>query len=317
MIHYLRCSTALVAVFLATATVELAFAQTGRLAGLVRDENGDPIRGATIRIENDDIGARFTATTDERGYFSHIGLHYGTWQLVVEAPGFAPQGGEIAVNTLASGRSSRHGTITFTLARLSGAVSPLGNVSADDLQAALSAADALFHEEQWDKAITAYRALIDDVPTLTVVNLQIGAAYRGKGDFRAAVAAYGDLLETDADSGLARVGIAMAYLEAGDAAAAEAALLPVAQAPDVRPDVLYTLGEVKTAQGLAADAVQWYQRSLDADPAWGKPRYRLAQAALGRGDTQAASELLTQVIAADPTSSVAALARADLERLSR
>lgn len=313
IINHLSRLIALVAVLLASVVVEPVLAQTGRVGGRVQDESGDPIRGATISARNNNIGARFTATTDEKGRFSIVGLSVGTWQFMAAAPGFEPQGGEMPVSTMAA----RNAAMIFTLERIPGEVGILGNVSAEDLQAALSAADALFNEGQWDKAIAAYRALLDDTPSLTVVNLQIGAALRGKGDFPGAVAAYNDFLAENSDSGLARIGIAMAHLEAGNAAAAEAALLPVVQAPDARPDVLYTFGEVKTAQGLAADAVQWYQRSSDADPAWGKPRYKLAQAALDRGDTQAASEFLAQVIAVDPISVEAALAKGDLERLSR
>lgn len=312
MPQYLRYSTWLVAVLLATALVEPVLAQVGRIGGVVQDEEGEPIRGATVTAENPDINLTYTATTDDRGRFAFLGLRTGTWRFMADAPGFAPQGGEMPVR--ADGRLNP--ALSFALVKAREGAGPLGDVSADELQEALSAADALFQAEQWDEAIAAYRALIDDSPALTVMNLQIGSAYRQKGDFPAAVAAYSELLEVDTSNGLARVGIAMAHLAVGDAAAAEAALLPVAQDADARPDVMYTLGEVKMAQGLATDAAQWYQRAVDADPSWGKPIYRLAEAALGRGDTQAASELLAEIIEVDPISPEAAQAKAELEQLS-
>ncbi len=54
-----------------------AAAQPGRVGGIVRDENGDPVKGATITAENENIGSSFTATTDDKGRFTLIGLRGG------------------------------------------------------------------------------------------------------------------------------------------------------------------------------------------------------------------------------------------------
>ena len=56
-------------------------------------------------------------------------------------------------------------------------------IAAKDLQAELAAADALFNQQKWDEAVAAYRAIMKKAPTLTVINLQIAAAYRNKKDF--------------------------------------------------------------------------------------------------------------------------------------
>ena len=43
-----------------------ALAQQGRVSGLVKDEKDNPIKGATITAENQNIGSSFTATTDRK-----------------------------------------------------------------------------------------------------------------------------------------------------------------------------------------------------------------------------------------------------------
>ena len=43
-----------------------ASAQNGRVTGIVREEGGQPPKGATITAENQSVGQSFTATTDER-----------------------------------------------------------------------------------------------------------------------------------------------------------------------------------------------------------------------------------------------------------
>ena len=55
--------------------------------------DGKPIKGATITAENANIGSSFTATTDDKGRFTIIGLRAGTWRFIAQAPGFAAEGG--------------------------------------------------------------------------------------------------------------------------------------------------------------------------------------------------------------------------------
>ena len=58
-------------------------------------------------------------------------------------------------------------------------------------------------------------------PALSVINLQIAAAYRNKKDYDNAIAAYNELLKADPNNDKAIVGIGMTNLEKGDLKAAE------------------------------------------------------------------------------------------------
>src|SRR5690349_17396658 len=84
-----------------TAVAGSAFAQTGRVGGIVKDEAGQPIKGATVTAENPNTSpSSFTATTDDKGRFSIIGLRPGRWKFTVQAPGFGPESGEMQVQTI-------------------------------------------------------------------------------------------------------------------------------------------------------------------------------------------------------------------------
>lgn len=290
-----------------------AAAQVGRVGGLVRDDAGHPIKGAIITAENPNIGGSFTATTDERGRFSLIGLRPGRWRFVAQAEGHAPQVGEMAVRW-----GSPNAPMTFSLRRTGpGTTGALAGIAAKDLQADLAAADLLFNQRKWDEAVVAYRAIIAKTPSLSVINLQIGAAYRNKKDFDAALAAYQALLSVDGNNEQAKIGIALTNLERGDAKAAEAALLEAADSPTAGRDVFFTLGEVKSTGGDAAEAAKWYERASAADPSWGKPLHRLGMLALQNGDKTGAAKYLDQVILVDPISTEAALAKATLDQLNK
>ena len=67
---------------------------TNRIAGVVRDETGGPIRGAIVRAETGGTGfttpLTLTAATDDRGRFIFVVARSGDWLLTFEAPGFGP-----------------------------------------------------------------------------------------------------------------------------------------------------------------------------------------------------------------------------------
>jgi tetratricopeptide (TPR) repeat protein len=303
------CAAALLVAGLASPAV----AQIGRVGGVVKDEAGQPLKGATITAENRNIGQSFTATTDDKGRFTMIGLRAGTWRFIAQAPGFAPDAGEMPVRM-----GAPNPPITFALKK-SGVANfgALGGIAGKDLQADLSAADALFTQGRWDDAVTAYRAIMEKAPTLGVINLQLAAAYRNKKDYTAALAAYSSLLRSDPNNEKATVGIAMTNLERGDQKAAEDTLTHAAEGEVAGREIFYSLGEIRFAKGDTDEAMRWYQKAAVADPYWGKPAYKLGLCAIQKGDTAGAINFMNQVVAVDPRSSEATLAKSSLDSLKK
>ena len=88
-------------------------------------------------------------------------------------------------------------------------------------------------------------------PALSVINLQIAAAYRNKKDYDNAIAAYNDLLKADPNNDKAIVGIGMTNLEKGDLKAAEETLSQSGGGPDrdARGLLQPRRGEVREGSG--------------------------------------------------------------------
>jgi Tfp pilus assembly protein PilF len=303
------------AALLVVAWAAGAAAQTGRVGGTVKDESGQPLKGATITAENPNASpSSFTATTDDKGRFSIIGLKSGQWTFTAQAPGYGPETGKLSVQTI----GSPNPPLTFTLKKGGGAApGALGGLAAKDLQGELAAADGLFNQQKWDEAIAAYRGIMAKAPALSVINLQIAAAYRNKKEYDNALAAYNELLRVDPNNDKAVIGIGMTNLEKGDLQAAEDTLTKAAQGPKPTREVFYNLGEVKFAKGATDDAASWYQKASELDPAWGKPLFKLALVQLNKGDKDATVKALEKVIAADPTSPEATQAKAVIEQLKK
>ena len=291
-----------------------AAAQGGRVGGLVRDDGGQPIKGAIVTAGNPDQGrANFTAATDEKGRFVMIGLPAGVWRFVAYAPGHTSDLREMPIRVTRS-----NPPLTFTLRKNGpGPDSPIAGIAAEDIQAQLATADALFDEQQWDEAIAAYREIVPRAPALAIVNLQIAAAHRNKRDYGAAIAAYNAVLTADPDNETATVGIYQTYVEQGDLLAAEETLRQAAERGNAGREIFNQLAELKLASGEAQQASDWYQRAAEADPFWGRPLYQLGLIARNRGDREATVEFMTQAIATDPRSPEAGLAQAVLDELER
>jgi len=298
-----------------TGSLSVALAQPpGRVNGVVRDEDEQAIKGATVTAQNLNIGVSYTASTDEKGRFVILGLRPGEWAFIAGAPGFASAGNRINVRSA----SNLNPPLLFVLRRNGpGAGGALERVTAKDLQNRLDSAEKLFTQKKWDESIAAYRSIMSAAEPLAFLNLQIASAYVAKGDLGRAQAAYEDLLRVDATNDLAIVGIAEIKRKQGDEAGALEHLTRASQAEGAGREVFFALGELSATAGKTGEASQWFTRANRVDPYWGRPLYRLAQLASDSGDKAAADRFMQRVIAVDPSSPEAAQAKQALGRPSR
>jgi hypothetical protein len=184
-----------------------AEAQTARAAGTVRDTNGKPIKGATIRALNPDAyPPQVVSTSDDKGRWAMIGLRIGTYTFIVEAPGFVPVEASAPVRTAVSP------PMAVTMVRDPG---PIPGALPSNVQAQISAANMLRDQGRLDQAITAFQEIRAKNPKLTTVNLVIGAMYRQRAQQETdqaarrtwldrAIESYTAALDADAENGRAR-----------------------------------------------------------------------------------------------------------------
>ena len=178
-----------VAALLLTSLAAVASAQTGVVTGSVRDVEGEPIVGAEVVGENTEWQRRIDTTTNDAGRFSFIGLQRGRWLFLIRQRGYEP------VQGFANVRGSGTGRVNFVMETdplhpPAPSTGVLANLRGDELEEALDAADALYDRGDFDAAIEAYESVLENVPGLTGLHVQIGHAYRAKNDRARALAAY-------------------------------------------------------------------------------------------------------------------------------
>jgi Tfp pilus assembly protein PilF len=311
---YHRGLAVLIGVLLVTASSE-ALAQTGRIHGKVMDaENNQPIRGATVVAENPNASpSSFTAVSDDKGRFAMLGLRSGSWVIRAAAPRYLPLGGPVQVRSLAT-----NPPMEFRLEKAPPVPpGPLDGIDTKAAQRDLQAARALLAASRTDEAIAAYNALLSKMPSLTMIHLQIGHAFRVKGDFDKAIDAYRKVPEQDLRYDMARVEIGLTELQRGNIDAADRILGEAAAADTATAEALYALGEAKLARTNADEAITWFRRASEADSSWSRPYLKLAAVAANRGDISSAVTYLERAIAIDPKAPDAEEARQQLKKLKK
>jgi tetratricopeptide (TPR) repeat protein len=208
---------------LALAVAAAASAQTaGRITGTIKDPDGKPIKGATVRATNDAVNARITSTTDDKGRFAMIGVRTGRWVIVAEAPNFLPLQGAADVS------SGNTPVLVLTLQRDPG---PMPGALSKTISEDIAAAEALRQAGRYDDAIAAYQSIQSKNARLTSVNLMLATLYREKAArekdavarqalLGRAMTAYTDLLKSDDTNARARVELGVTQMAAGNTDAA-------------------------------------------------------------------------------------------------
>lgn len=166
-----------------------AQAQSGLVQGRVRAADGAPIAGARVSGESLVSGRTADDRTDDSGRFAFIGLTRGPWVFTVEKFGYETSQGISNISRM--GRTAM--TFVLEIDPLRPPVPRTGvlaGIAAGEIQEDLDHAHARFDRGDHDGAIAAYEALLERVPRLTSLHLQIGHAYRAKRDYPRALAAY-------------------------------------------------------------------------------------------------------------------------------
>ena len=306
-----RCLLVIALLLAVAVPPAMAQATAGRMSGRVVDDDGEGLAGAAILTEAPGRNPIDT-TTDDGGRFSLIGFSSGQWRVTVTLEGYevAPSVVQVSQQGVASAN--------FTMARiLSGFERMLGEEALEGLDAAaledtLRAADAAFDGQQYDTAIAGYNDLLRQLPALTYLHLNVGNAYRAKGEYETALTSYEQLAGDPERGEQAKVEIARTRLAMGDLDAA--AGIAGAGADASRED-LYNLGEVDFARGDVDAAAGWYEKATMVDPTWEKPWFKLALVALNKGDMETAKQNFLKVVDIAPNSEDGVQAQATLSAL--
>jgi hypothetical protein len=167
----------------------------GRVVGSVKNQAGQPVKGAMITGTNPGAApSARTATSDRKGRFSFLALGKGEWTFTIDAPGYQPRMTKVIVRLLGTNPSL---DMVLQPAPELPPGGPLASVDVGVLQQRLDEAAARAQAGKLDEAIAIYRDIASKLPALTMVHLQLGALHERKQDVAAATADYQAVLKSD------------------------------------------------------------------------------------------------------------------------
>jgi len=275
----------------------------GRLAGIVVDEAGNPVEGASISLEYLQFTNKMTTTSNANGQWAFIGLGKGVISLTVSKEGFLP-----ATIQLDISGAKKNPEPKITLKK------PTGDVKKEGLSDAskeiLLRGNALFEEKRYAEALALYQEFVEKFPDLSKVRLNVANCYIELQEFDKAVTEYQkvlDLLSADPPekrdlklTGQIFAGMGDAYLRQNKFAEAEQYFRKSIDLDPADHALAYNVAEIMMQAGNADEAIRYYEMAIKIKPDWPKSYLKLGYAWLNKGNIKTALEAFAKCVEIGP-----------------
>jgi tetratricopeptide (TPR) repeat protein len=278
----------------------------GRIHGVVTDESGKPIEGASLKAHCEERGGGTMIKTNKKGEWALGGVVACNWAFDVEAAGYETK--QISVNL--PGEQARLSPVKVPLKKAS-----TGGPSAE-LQALAASADAAYKAGRYAEARTEYEKLLAARPDLaTAVHQQVGFTYIQEKQYDKAVESLEKVLAAEPGNAQIRAIAAQAALEGRMIDKGRTLLAGLDEAQVQSADVFFNMGINFFNAGESKDAVVYFGKAIAKDPAHVDSYYRRALAYLGLGQMAEAKADFQKVVELQPDGEMADAAKKALESL--
>ena len=289
-------------------------AQIRNIKGVVADEDGNPIPGATIRIEATDTHRPFPPSrTNQKGEFQQLlGNQAGIYRVTVRKEGFRPDvkdnvrpeiddygRAEIIVNfKLVPGNHEQKFGFEMTAEEKKEAEQRYGKQEdaerlqkmSREIRSRFEKGIGLFDTGQYEDAITEFNAVLEKDPKQPGVLARVGDSYLKLNKNQEAVEAYDRALEIDnaVANVYAQKGVALSNMGKTDESQ-EMFRISSELDPKGAAQSFYNLGATLYNAGDMIKAADAFKQSIEADPNYAESYYLLGMCLSGDESTFAAA----------------------------
>lgn len=282
------------------------WAGRGRLQGMIKDPEGQPVEGAKITLTLNDKGPA-PILTDKKGRWSMLGLATGNWTIVIEKEGFKTSEGAAKVISEGVGPTT---PIQITLNYIPKEVAQAEQ--GPDPNAMIERGNALMLEQRWADARAEFQnaiAAIED-PTIHPAILRgISRTYHEEGNSAQALKTLQDILAVapeDQETLKLVVTLLMADGKEEEAKTYQARIVGEFK---VDPNSLLNLGIQHYNAGRIAEASTYFERVVAENPEQPEGYYYRALVYLNQGKNEEAKADLQKLLAIAPDHPKAAEAK--------
>ena len=295
---------------LALLCASLADAQdwkgSGRVEGRVLAPDGTPVVGATLKLVHTERKGGPTIKTDKKGRWAFLGLVAGTWNVDVEAPGYAVR--QVSFNL--PSEASHLDPMEIRLEKSGPAPVP------PEVLETVKKADEAYKAGRFAEAQAEYEKLLALRPDLaTTIHQQMGFSLVQQKKYPEALEHLQKVLDADPANAPIRVIAAQAALSGGLVDRGLSLLKALDESAIKTPDVFFNLGVALINANRPEDAIPYFDKSIALDAAYADGYFRRGLAYLQLGKMAEAKADLQKFVELAPTGAEADLARKALTQL--
>ena len=320
----------MIGLFCLVVSVAPALAQFGQMRGTVIGEDGNPLAGAVISIDREDVRGHYEVKTDKNGTFLHAGLPLGRYSVAVMRDGqkFFSLGGiqtrmsepamvaidlqqeRLRAEAEAAGvevKTDQGGKMTQEQ------VAALEKAAKERDEAIKQRQELMNHYQQgmqamqikdYDGAITSFLAAAETDPNQDVLYAQLGEAYRNKGlqtrgdaerkEWQEkSLQAYQKSLELKPTDATYHNNFALALAAVGKMEEAHASLRKAAELdPPNGGRYYFNLGAMLVNTGNVKDAAEAFRKATEMTPDYADAYFQLGVTLTGMASVDSSGKIV-------------------------
>lgn len=308
-------ATALLATLFALPVTAQDWSGKGRVNGVISDEAGKPIEGATVRLRHANIPDSGPADlkTDKKGRWQYLGLLGGAWQVQVVAEGYVPSEGVVQVNEF-----QPNPLVSLKLRKATAADLASEDPKLKEAQAAIDRGDALLQQKNAAGARAEYEKALPllEGANRRIILKRIATCQMIEGNDAAAVDTLKVVLaEAPDDADALRLIVDRLIVLKRDAEAAEYTARMPQGATGLDPNTVLNMGINFYNENKLPEAVEKFNQVISLKPDWADGYYYRGLAYLAQGKTVEAKPDFEKVLALDPNHQYASDCREFLKSL--
>ena len=283
--------------------VSVASAQSwrgmARVAGKVTDEQGKPLEGVSVKLNQPGAGGT-TVKTDKKGEWSVGGLRGGEWQLDFDLATY-----ETRHITVQLGELSRIPPVEIKLKQDLNEVIRVGMVQAGELVG----------QKKFAEARVVYQDILKRYPNASRIESYLARIFYLEKNYDEAVKHLRIAIDKDPSDIENKLRLGNILMEIGKMDEGRQVLATVDDTAVKEPAIFVNIGISLMNQNKADEALVYFEKAIKVFPDKGDGYYYRALIRLQKGDTAGTKADLTKFLELSPNAPEAAAARKALDQL--
>jgi len=289
-------------IFILAFSVNIAFAQRGRISGTVTDESGKPLPNVKITLLDLERGAKFTIKIDEKGEFFKSGLHPTTYEITLELPGYYPIKDSLRM------RAGAHEEMNITMTK-----------AKPDIRGGEDFINGLnfYKVGNYQEAMESFKKVTEKFPDYPDAFYNLGLSYLKNGDIDNALTSLQKANKLKPDMVAVYLSLGQCYIKKGPM---NKALEVFSKAIEIQPDnakIHYNIGTVYYSEEKIDEAIAAFEKSAELNPNFSSPHYQLGLAYIKKGDLSKSIEHFENFLELEPNAAEASQVKEFIKELKK